>query len=164
MAMVLFAAAACAAPAAVSTPGPTATSAPAATSPAASQPVATFAATTKPAVSPTVDLTFTGDFPLVAKGSGGACHLGHGPDGAVTVFAFLASEADFPGLATSFDIEEDGASHQVSVKWVLADFFIAGVFPSGVTVAPDHKSVTFDADMPAGIERTEHLKGSIVCP
>jgi hypothetical protein len=38
------------------------------------------------------------------------------------------------------------------------------VFASGVTVAPDHHSVTFDADIPAGVGRTEHLKGSITCP
>ncbi len=160
---------ACAAPASVATPGSIASSGTAATSAptslAASPPVATVPATNTPSKSgPIVDLTFTGDFPLVAKGSAGSCQLGHGADGSVIGFGFIASETDFPGLGASFNITEDIGSHQFSVKWVFGDTFIAGVFPSGVTVSPDHKSVTIDADLPAGLGRTEHLKGSIACP
>jgi hypothetical protein len=163
-----LASAGCAAPAAVVTPAPTSVSQTPATTTAATTGATaapTAAATTVPGSGgPVVDLTFTGAIPLGVKGSGGQCQLGHAADGSVAVFGYLASEADFPGLGTSFNIVEDLGSNAVTVKWVVAGTFIAGTFASGATVAPDHRSVTFDADMPTGISRTEHLKGSISCP
>jgi hypothetical protein len=166
--MLVLVSVACAAPAAVVTPAPTGVSQTPVTSAAVTNGATgapTTAATTIPGTgAPVVDLTFTGAIPLAVKGSGGQCQLGHAADGSVAVFGFLASESDFPGLGTSFNIVEDLGSHAVTVKWVVAGTFIAGTFASGATVAPDHKSVTFDADMPTGISRTEHLKGSISCP
>jgi hypothetical protein len=167
MASALLALAACAAPAANPTAAPASggvpTTAPATTNPTSGTTSAT--ATSAPGGGkPIVDLTFTGDLQLEAKGPGGACSIGKDASGAPIGIAFLASEADFPGLGTSFNVTEDIASHKVSVKWVVGDAFIAGVIGSGVTVAPDHSSVAFDSDLPAGLGRTEHLKGSITCP
>ena len=162
--------AACAAPAGNPT-SPPATAAPAAgVAPSAPTTNPTTAATSTVATtapggdSPAVDLTFTGEVAVVAKGSNGDCELGQGADGSVIGFGFLASESDYPGLGDSLNITEDIASHKVSVKWVVADTFFAGVFPSGVTVSPDHHAVVIDADIPAGVGRTEHLRGSITCP
>lgn len=161
----------CAAPAA---PGPASTAiattgvggTAAATAAATSGPPAATAPIQTPLGAQTamVDLTFTGDISLVAKGSAGDCQLGEDAGGSVIGFGFTATDSDYKGLGDSFNITEDIASHKVSVKWVVAGTFYAGVFASGVTVAPDHHSVTFDADIPAGVGRTEHLKGSITCP
>ena len=167
-AVVLLTLVACTAPAgnptaAPATGGVATTAAAATTGPATG--ATTPAATTAPGGGkPVVDLTFSGDFPLTAKGAGGDCDIGKDASGAPIGIAFNASEADFAGLGTSFNITEDIASHKVSVKWVFGDTFIAGVLGSGVTVAPDHASVTFDSDLPAGVGRTEHLQGSITCP
>jgi hypothetical protein len=37
--------------------------------------------------------------------------------------------------------------------------------PEGsVTFSADHKSVSIDADLPGGIDKPEHLSGTISCP
>ena len=170
LAAVLLILAACAAPAGNPTTPPASVVAATGVAPSAATVNSTTAATSAVATTspggdrPEVDLTFTGDVPVVAKGSNGDCELGHGADGSVIGFGFLASESDYAGLGDSFNITEDLASHKVSVKWIVADTFFAGVFPSGVTVSPDHHAVVIDADIPAGVGRTEHLRGSITCP
>ena len=168
-ALLLVGLVACAAPAANPTTSPASVAPTSSTTGAATSiPTAVSTLTTATTApgddAPTVDLTFSGDISLVAKGRNGECHLGHGADGSIIGFGFTASESDYKGLGDSFDITEDIASHKVSTKWVVGGTFYAGVFTGGVTVSVDHKSVTFDADIPAGVGRTEHLKGSITCP
>ena len=132
---------------------------------------ATVAATAVPASAavgsskPTVDLTFTGTVPLVVTGQVGMCQLGRNSSGAVSVFGYNATESDFPGLGDNFNITENPPTSSVGMKWAIRQglaFF--GYFEAGAVVAPDHKSIALDADMPPSGALTEHVKGTITCP
>jgi hypothetical protein len=114
---------------------------------------------------PTVDLTFSGTVPLVVSGQVGTCQLGKNSNGVVTVLGYNATEADFPGFGDNFNITENPPTNSIGVKWAIRQglaFF--GYFEAGAVVAPDHKSITLDADMPPSGALTEHVKGTIVCP
>jgi hypothetical protein len=111
-----------------------------------------------------VNLTFTGDTPLTAQGSAGMCQLGHGSDGSVVAFGFNATDADYQGIGENLNFSEDIGSHKLSMKWIagggLAWF---GYMEGGVTIAPDHRSVALDADLPTTPGHPEHVRGTIVC-
>jgi hypothetical protein len=143
--------AACAGPAA-----PAVSSSASATASATSSgaPSSTPAAT---AALPTVDLTFSGPFAFTAKGSTGRCDLGKDSTGAVTTFGFQATDADYPGLGDGFFVSEDGGGSVVLKLLAGSGGLNTG---QGVTVSPDHKSATLDADLGNG----EQVVGSIVCP
>jgi len=144
--------AACAAPAtpAVSLSAASAT----ASATSSATPLSTPEAT---AALPTVDLTFSGPFAFTAKGSTGRCDLGKDSTGAVTTFGFQATDADYPGLGDGFFVSEASGGSVVLKLLAGSGGLNTG---QGVTVSPDHKSATLDADLGNG----EQVAGSIVCP
>jgi hypothetical protein len=167
--VLLVGLAACSSPAAIPTAPPVgATATPAGASSGATAAAATAgpAQTQAGTRTPQVDLTFSGTVNFVAQGSKGTCQVGTASDGTF-VFGFFMTEADFPGLGQSFQINEDLATHKVDMKWLTpggaVPFF--GIMTGGVTtISPDHHSITLDADLPPSGDFTEHIKGSITCP
>jgi hypothetical protein len=114
---------------------------------------------------PAVDLTFTGTLTVPAKGSAGTCQLGRHTDGSIVAFGFNATEADYPGLGQNLNFTEDVGSHRMTMKWaVAAGQAWFGYMDTGVTISTDHRSVTFDADLPKDPNHPEHVKGTIACP
>lgn len=112
-----------------------------------------------------VDLVFSGTLPFTAKGSAGQCMLGTSSADGSVVFAFSATEADYPGLGDGFYLNGDAASSKLSEKWLSSEVPSVGDLPEGsFTFSADHKSVTLDADLPGGIDKPEHLSGTIACP
>lgn len=167
------AAAATPTPTGVSTLGPSGSPTPA----VSATPGGTAPATSKPNGAAQVDLTFTGAFPLTAKGTGGQCRLSTPSSGGLPSFGFEATEADFPGLGQSFSLLQFAGSDAVDLKWVIdgdnaygqaGPIFTAG--PNTITSSADHHSVTLDAQLsglaPQGkpIPGAGHVTGTITCP
>jgi hypothetical protein len=53
------------------------------------------------------------------------------------------------------------------MKWLTpggAVPFFGIMTGAGITISPDHHSITLDADLPPSGDATEHVKGSISCP
>jgi hypothetical protein len=112
-----------------------------------------------------VDLVFSGTLSLTAKGAAGQCDLGHSVADGSIVFGFHATDADYPGLEDGIYLNEDLGTHRLNEKWLSSVAPSVGSLPEGsVTFSSDHNSVTIDADLPGGIEHTEHLIGTISCP
>lgn len=168
-AIAVLALAACSGtPAATSGPGSTATAAPGATTasgattPPAATAAPTVAATTAPTKAlPTVDLTLSGVYPVVVKGTAGICTLLKDSAGIAIRFGFGAVEADYTGLGDGLFVSE-GNNGFVTIKWLVASVgFINIADVKGVSA--DHHSITIDADL-GGRPGTEHVKGTISCP
>jgi hypothetical protein len=144
-------------PTATAGPGSTATAAPGAT------PVPTAAATASASTAlPAVDLTLSGPYSVVAKGTAGQCTPLKDSSGAIAFFGFGAVEADYPGLGQGLYFSE-GKPGNVSVKWwvtATTGFFSMAEIKG---VSTDHHSLTIDADL-EGPSGTEHVKGTVSCP
>lgn len=111
-----------------------------------------------------VDLVFSGARSFVAKGSAGQCNLGHDSAGAVRLFGFGATEADYAGLGEGFYIDENTlptAKDTATIKWLVDG--TTGFLETLVKgIAPDHKSMTLDVDLVSS--ETVHVAGTIACP
>ncbi|MDX6286722.1 MAG: hypothetical protein QOG53_2207 [Frankiales bacterium] len=106
---------------------------------------------------------------MTAKGSAGACSIGKDiSTGAPIGFNFTATEADYPGLGQSLNFSEDIGSHKLTMKWLIAqgnsNVWFGYMTSGGVTISPDHHSLTLDADLPKNPDHPEHVKGTIACP
>ncbi|MEP7041134.1 MAG: hypothetical protein ABI864_06120 [Chloroflexota bacterium] len=127
----------------------------------------TPAASSPTQAKPVVDLTFTGAFAFVAKGSAGQCDLGGDPAGGPVLFRFSTSASDYPGLTRfyAFESHNDNAySVLITLNTSDGDFGGASgsVFAGVIAVSADHHSITLDTDLsPSG---AEHVAGTIVCP
>jgi hypothetical protein len=127
-------------------------------------PGSTNTSTANVGTKPAVDLTFTGTLAVTAKGSAGTCQLGRHADGSLASFGFNATDADYPGLGENLNFTEDSGSHRMNMKWAVgAGLGWVGEMDTGVTISADHRSVTFDADLPKS-NKPEHVKGTIACP
>jgi hypothetical protein len=125
-------------------------------------PSTTAPSPTRPGSNVAVDLVFTGSIPLTARGNAGHCNLGS-RGGVVVAFGFSATNADYNGIGSQgiYFNEDNGG---LNVKWPASSKVAwVGDFEGHVTISPDHRGVTLDADFPRNPSHPEHLKGSITC-
>ena len=76
-------------------------------------------------------------------------------------FSFEATEADYPGLGTSFSMANLSGDY-VDVKWVVdPKTFYGNTAETSIVLSSDHHSIEIDGALAPG---HEHVKGTVSCP
>jgi len=116
-----------------------------------------------------VDLVFTGTKAFVAKGSAGRCIVVKRTDGTFS-FGFEATEANYPGLGTSYSMANLSGDY-VDIKWAVdATTAYFNAAETSIVLSADHHSVRIDGNLAPGqvgggpAAGPEHLSGTISCP